>query len=127
TQPLGDAFGNLFSSFDFGGIFAGVAHTGGIADALSAGRTVPAAAFAGAPRLHGGGIAGDEVPTILKRGEGVFTPEQMKALGGPGKIEIDFNVINEFGPEVQVQKRQNGAGGVPDIIFRKAVAGAVQE
>ena len=45
---------------------------------------IPAAAFAGAPRLHGGGIPGlaaDEIPTILRRGEGVFTPEQMRALG----------------------------------------------
>ncbi len=38
--------------------------------------------FIGAPRFHDGGIlAPDEVPAILQRGEGVFTAEQMAALG----------------------------------------------
>ncbi len=38
--------------------------------------------FIGAPRFHEGGIlAPDEVPAILQRGEGVFTAEQMAALG----------------------------------------------
>ena len=45
-------------------------------------RAVNPAIFAGADRFHTGGIAGDEVPAILKRGEGVFTEGQMKALGG---------------------------------------------
>ena len=37
-----------------------------------------------APRYHTGGIAGfapEEVPAILRRGEAVLTPGQMKALG----------------------------------------------
>jgi hypothetical protein len=34
-------------------------------------RAVPAAAFAGAPRLHGG-LGGDEFPAILQRGERVI-------------------------------------------------------
>lgn len=45
-------------------------------------RVVNPAIFAGAGKFHTGGIAGDEVPAILKRGEGVFTEGQMKALGG---------------------------------------------
>ena len=39
-------------------------------------RLVPALAFAGAPRLHAGGVAGlrpDEVPAILQRGERVLS------------------------------------------------------
>jgi hypothetical protein len=45
---------------------------------------VPAAAFAFAPRLHAGFMP-DEYPTVLKKGEGVFTPGQMKALGAEKK------------------------------------------
>ena len=44
-------------------------------------RAVPASLFANAPRLHTSGIASDEIPTILQRGEGVFTVGQMEALG----------------------------------------------
>lgn len=45
--------------------------------------------FAGAPRFHGGGVVGqslssDEVPIIARKGEGVFTPEQMAEMGGMG-------------------------------------------
>ena len=43
-------------------------------------RIVPALTFANAPRYHDG-FAPDEVPAILKRDEGVFTPGQMKAMG----------------------------------------------
>lgn len=50
-------------------------------------RAVHPAVFAGADRFHTGGIAGYEVPAILKRGEGVFTEGQMKAIGG-GNAEM---------------------------------------
>ena len=33
------------------------------------------------PKLHTGGLAADEVATVLKKDEGVFTPGQMKAIG----------------------------------------------
>ncbi|ALP53987.1 hypothetical protein Tel_13045 [Candidatus Tenderia electrophaga] len=79
TEPLlaagGDIFGGLFS--------AGTKHTGGIVGSENSGsRMVSPALFAGAPRYHTGGIAGDEVPIIAKRGEGVFTQGQMRAMGG---------------------------------------------
>ena len=52
-------------------------HTGGVAgQERTFGRRVPEAAFYGAPRYHGGGVAGfapDEVPAILKRNEEVLT------------------------------------------------------
>jgi len=69
-----------------GGNFAlgGLYHTGGIVGAGGVSRLVDARLFASAPRYHSGGLAGDEVPAILKRGEGVFTPEQMAAMGGGG-------------------------------------------
>jgi len=55
-------------------------HKGGIVGQHLADRMVPAAAFAGASRAHAG-LAPDERPIIVKKGEGVFTPEQMQALG----------------------------------------------
>ena len=80
----------------------GVGHTGGIAGALATRRAgVPAAAFAGAPRLHRGGLASDEVPAILRRGEGVFTPEQMRALGPPAPPEVHIEIRNEGTPQRQ--------------------------
>ncbi|MBY3231882.1 tape measure protein [Rhizobium laguerreae] len=63
------------------------AHTGGIigSSALSP-KMAHAAMFAGAPKFHTGGIVDSllpsEVPIIAKKGEGVFTPEQMDAMGG---------------------------------------------
>jgi hypothetical protein len=56
-------------------------HSGGVAGSRAASsRMVPSFVFAGAPRFENG-LAPDEVAAILKRGEGVFTPEQMKSLG----------------------------------------------
>lgn len=66
----------------------GSAHTGGIIGSLSGSRNVNPAVFAGAERFHGGGMIGElahnEVPIIAQEGEGVFTPAQMKAMGGRG-------------------------------------------
>lgn len=75
-------------------------HTGGIVGYEASGRSlVSSALFHGAPRYHTGGIAGDEVPIIAKRGEGVFTEGQMKALGGTAKApNVEVNVINNGQP-----------------------------
>ena len=85
TGPIAGALGGLFGGGG-GGASAAVAHAGGVVGGERAvrRRTVPARVFVGAPRYHSGGIAGirpGEVPTILRRGEGVFTPGQMAALG----------------------------------------------
>jgi len=96
---LGGAGGGL--SFPSGSL----GHTGGIAGRLTRSRTgVDPRAFAFAPRLHAGGIAGalrpDEVPAILRRGEGVFTPEQMRALGtlaGPREVRVEL--VNRGRPQ----------------------------
>jgi tape measure domain-containing protein len=64
-----------------GGLF-GVAHTGGLVGGSLGYRAIDANVFSGAPRFHSGGMVGsDEVPIIARRGEGVFTPEQMTAMG----------------------------------------------
>ena len=74
-------------------------HSGGIVGSEGAGRYVHPAVFADAPRLHTGGLAGSEVPAILKRGEGVFTEGQMKALGMSRSQNIKVEVVNKGTPQ----------------------------
>ena len=75
---FGGAPGTAFTGADN----FGVLHGGGTAGQLGGVRRtgVSPAAFLGAPRYHFGGVAGDEVPSILRRGETVRTREQERAL-----------------------------------------------
>jgi hypothetical protein len=99
TDAVGGLLGNVFDIstkglFEIGGLGF---HQGGVVGRESTFlRNVPASVFQGAPRFHGGGLAGDEVPAILQRGEGVFTANQMKALGMQSQAEggTDSKVIN---------------------------------
>ena len=52
---------------------------------------VPAMAFAAAPRMHSGGVAGlrhDEVPAILQRGERVLSRREAESYGGGGGVNV---------------------------------------
>lgn len=64
-------------------------HAGGIVGQVAGTRYIHPAYFDDAPRFARGGIVGGEVPIIAHKGEGVFTPEQMKAMGG---TNIIFNM-----------------------------------
>lgn len=116
TQPLMNGIGSYFG-------FA-TAHTGGIvgADSLAT-KSASSLAFAGAPRFHRGGIVGDEVPIIAKRGEGVFTREQMKALGDNGStVNISVNVVNNAASDVKASVSQSNQGNGKfnlDIMIEK--------
>jgi len=82
VEPLMRALqGAVTGGFNLSGIgfnpIAGVSghHAGGMVGSEPTFiRYVHPAYFDDAPRFHSGGIAGDEVPIIAKRGEGVFTP-----------------------------------------------------
>lgn len=131
TKSIGGWFGGGGSTSLDGLLKQGTnvaAHTGGVAGKAT-GMTVSAPnwIWAGAPRLHTGGIAGlknDEVPTILRRGEGVFTPEQMKALGGgvgDVQVPINFNLINESGQPLEAQEQGRSFDGeqyIVDVVVR---------
>lgn len=74
-----------------GGIFANILHAGGMVGSSGASRMVPAMAFAAAPRMHSGGVAGlrhDEVPAILQRGERVLSRREAQGYGTGGGINV---------------------------------------
>ena len=95
--PLANLLSGAMGSL--GGIFAPVLHSGGIAGGAAPTRMVPAAAFAGAPRVHSGGAVGaptgaglrpDEVPAILQRGERVLSRREAQAYGAGGGVTINI-------------------------------------
>lgn len=121
TQPL---FNGLSSYLGFV-----TAHSGGIvgSDALRTTYASPTV-FSNAPRFHSGGIVGDEVPIIAKRGEGVFTREQMKALGDTGaRVSVNVNVINNASSEVKatVKKTDQGNGTFNLDVMIEKIEGAI--
>lgn len=121
TQPLMNGLGSYFG-------FA-MAHTGGIvgADNLVT-KSASSLAFADAPRFHGGGIVGDEVPIIAKRGEGVFTKEQMKALGDNqlSPVNVKINVFNNTAAtKAETKTTQDSQGNISLDIFIEQIEGVI--
>lgn len=85
--------GAISGAFGSGLVSAAVVHEGGMASS-GRGRAVPASVFHGARRMHGGGVAGlapDEVPAILRRGERVLNPAETRGYGQSAPTVI-FNV-----------------------------------
>lgn len=88
----------------------GMFHTGGIIGAARMHKAVNPGIFNGAQKYHTGGIISGpklsrgEVPIIAEEGEGVFTPEQMAAMGGFNQTSFQINA------PVQV----NGSAGTPE-------------
>ena len=104
--------------FDFvAGLIAPTKHTGGIVGASGPTRTVSPLAFAAAARYHSGGIAGlapDEVPTILRKGEEVLTESDPRhrnngGMGAAGKTEV--KVVNTIDPGSFVSEGLNTKPG----------------
>lgn len=127
TGPLA---GLLSSAFGGGGSAIPIDgyHTGGmVGNEPTFTRSVPAGTFANAPRFHTGGITGDEVPIIAKRGEGVFTPGQMKALGGGvGGMSLNVTIVNNTGSQVSTRQSQ-GANGMDMELILDAIDGGMAE
>lgn len=94
----GDGFGN-----EDIGLFL---HEGGmVGKEATFNRRVSPSVWQGAPRYHGGGLVTDEVPIIAKKGEGVFTEQQMAALqpAGSGGTTVNYN------PTIQIDARTDRA------------------
>ena len=108
---LGDIAGSIFGApAGAGTASTATAHTGGVigTDTLRM-RSVNTDVFAGAPRFHTGGIVGNEVPIIAKQGEAVFTPGQMKLLGGALQSKPNVNV------SVRVENNASNAQARADV------------
>lgn len=111
--------GETIPTFDPNGgapFSASVFHAGGMAgDPNAPRRRVPASAFEGAQRLHGGGaaLAPGEVPAVLRVGETVRTPEQEAALAG-GRVTV--TVVNNSGQQAQVSETDDARGN-RDILI----------
>jgi hypothetical protein len=102
-----------------------IAHTGGLLgfDALESRAGIDPSVFNGAPRFHTGGLVGDEIPIIARRGEGVFTEGQMRAMGGGNMPAITVNVINQSGQQMdadQHKPRFDGESLILDVVLRAA-------
>ena len=92
-----------------GNFFASLFHSGGVVGLAGAKRRLSALAaleFAGAPRLHAGGLASNEVPAILERGEEVLTRRdpRHRMNGGRGGDTINLNLS---GPDAHRVLREN--------------------
>jgi len=114
---------------------AGILHSGGIVGSSGMTRTVDPALFTFAKRYHTGGIVGlrdNEYPIIAERGEGVFTKEQMTAMGETNKgSNVQVNVINQTGVQADAEhkgSRFDGEKWVETIVLKKiATAGPIRD
>lgn len=126
------------------GTFFGFAfHSGGVVGSggQAVSRKISPAAFASAPRYHTGGIAGlapNEVPAILKKGEEVLTENDPRHVAngggkGGGSAPQPINVINTIDTAAMQQAVFSGNGAAKQIInivranrsaFQSAMSGA---
>jgi lambda family phage tail tape measure protein len=111
---------------DLMGTMVNLAHNGGLlgVDPLAS-RSASAAIFEGAPRFHTGGLVSGEVPIIAREGEAVFTPGQMRALGGSlnakSSVQVQVNVINRAqGVDARVEQQRQPDGSLQlDVIVEQ--------
>ena len=81
-------------------------HTGGIVGSTNLRRGgVPLADFIGARRYHGGGIAHNEVPAILKRGEEVLRRDDPRHQLNRNAMPVRVEIHNEGAPQ-RIQEAQ---------------------
>ncbi len=123
TQPL---FNGLSSYLGFA-----TAHSGGVigTDSLSSKAANPAV-FVHAPKYHTGGLVGDEIPIIAKRGETVFTKGQMDALGAElnnkTPVLVNINVHNNAGgTKATATSKQDTSGNLSIDVMVEKIEGAI--
>jgi hypothetical protein len=105
--PIANALAGAFGGG--GSVAAAVSHTGGMVGISGHTRSVPAAIFAAAPRMHAGGWAGlrpDEVPTILQRGERVLNRREAAAYAPRERADSGVSVhIDARGAQIGVAEQ----------------------
>jgi hypothetical protein len=107
-----NVFGPIFSSISGaiagGTTSASVSHDGRTPGQGGRSRAVPAGVFAGAPRLHSG-LAADEFPAILQRGERVIP------RGGSAGVSVSVMVNMQTG-EVETAGNEDDARQLGNLI-----------
>ncbi|GHE05459.1 hypothetical protein U879_03835 [Defluviimonas sp. 20V17] len=96
--PIANALDGALSLVSGGDLFANIGgaavhHAGGMVGGAAPMRQVPVMAFAGAPRMHAGGLAGlrpDEVPAILQKGERVLSRRETRDYGIGGGVTVNI-------------------------------------
>lgn len=94
---------NALKNSGLGGFISGatnsaaatVAHTGGVIEQVGTRRMMPAEVFAAAVRYHTGGIAGlapNEVPAVLERGEEVLTEDDPRHIANGGRTSLEDRI-----------------------------------
>lgn len=100
-----------------GSLLAGIFHEGGVVGQGGRKRAVNPLVFAGAPRMHRGGLAGDEVPAILQRGEIVLPRGASAAQKG---VHVTVGLASDGAlnimPEVRSVSETTLRRGAPQII-----------
>lgn len=105
---------------------SGLFHTGGVVGTGEGGRRggVDPSIFTNAPRFHQG-LMPDEFPSILKKGEGVFTPQQMRALGGitnnrstHTSVNVPVNVEGGGSKRMTIELKREVEHTVTEVIRR---------
>ncbi|MDO5116184.1 MAG: tape measure protein [Synergistaceae bacterium] len=118
------------------GLFGLKFHSGGVVGSGGTPTLVSPSVFAGAPRMHGGGIAGlrsDEVPAILQRGEVVLpkNAQSNNAASGGDSYQITIQAVDA--PSF-VKMLQSNKGTIESLVvnglqrggaLRTAVKGAM--
>ncbi len=118
TAPGGGANGTNSAS-----LLTGAGHTGGVigGDAFTPVR-VGVSVFNNAPRFHTGGVVGDEVPIVARKGEVIFTPEQMKALsqggGKQGRTQPPIQILNVTDPSMIDEHIASNPNLIMNVITR---------
>jgi lambda family phage tail tape measure protein len=100
------------------------AHSGGIVGTNLAHRSVDPGWFVNAPRMHFGGLAGDEVPAILQRGERVVPKGGGSGLVVNQQIRVGGNVSQADIPQILAAAR-NGAVQAAIELKRREPSGAL--
>lgn len=93
-------------------------HTGGTVGNLGGSRRVDPRVFLNAPRFHTGGLVGDEVPIIARRGERILTAAQQAHAG-----RVTVNITNNGQPVQGQSQTRRGPGGdtVIDIMLEQRI------
>ena len=114
--------GSLYdSAISSGYMTSAVMHTGGTVGSAGTTRMAPASLFFNAPRFHNG-LASDEFPAILQRGETVV-PKGGGAVAAGGGVVV--NLIESPGNGGKVERRQDNNGGNVLDVFVEQIKGAI--